>query len=266
MIEKNVDGVTFLEFDLFESSDWLRHCFSTRIGGVSEGPFLSMNFRTNGDSQENVTENYRIICEAARLSFDGVTLSVQEHGTNIKVMTHKEKGSGLHKECDYGNIDALITNEPGITLSTFHADCAAIFLADPVSKAIGLSHAGWRGTLDRIAAKTIEEMTNRYGTKPENIIAGIGPSICYSCFEVDRPVYELFKEFSEHTKPIPGAEDKHLIDLKSINSDTLLNMGVKKNRIEVSPLCTKCDAKLFYSHRRDGNIRGSMAAFMEIIG
>ena len=265
MIKNTVNGVTFLEFELFRNSNWLRHCFSTRIGGVSEGPFSTMNFRLKGDTPENVAQNYRRLCNAAYLSFETLTLSDQEHGVNIKVITQDDVGSGFHKKRDYDNIDGLITNEPGVLLSTFHADCAAVFLADPVNRAIGLVHAGWRSTIGGIVPGAILEMGRKYGTKPEDIIAGIGASICLSCFEVDAPVYELFEDFPEYRKPSEQVAGKYLIDLKSVNRKMLITTGVRPENIEVSPLCTKCDETLFFSHRRDGNMRGSMAAFMEII-
>ena len=163
-------------------------------------------------------------------------------------------------------IDGLITNVPGVLLSTFHADCAAVFLADPMNRTIGLIHAGWRGTVDRIVSTAVLEMSKAYGTKPENIFAGISPSICKSCFEVDKPVYELFGDFEEFTVPSEQTIGKYFIDLKSVNRKILTELGVLAENIEVSPLCTKCDGTLFYSHRRDGDMRGSMAAFMEIIG
>jgi len=264
MIKKDIDGVVFLEFKLFEKLDWLRHCFSTRIGGVSSGAFTSMNFRARGDTRENVAENYRRICNAASLSFETLTLSDQEHGANVKTITKSDIGSGFHKERDYSNIDGLITSEPGVLLSTFHADCASVFLADPANRVIGVIHAGWRSTVGEIVPRAISEMGHEYGTKPENIIAGIGPSICGLCFEVDEPVYELFRDFEEYTVLSVADKGKYFIDLKSVNRKMLIEAGVQPENIEVSPLCTKCDETLFYSHRRDGDMRGSMAAFMEI--
>ena len=267
MKEKTVAGVTILEFESFDNDDcdWFRHCFSTRLGGVSEGHFSSMNFRLTGDSEQNVTENYRLICRAASISFETLTLTDQKHGTNIKTIRQSDAGSNFHKEKDFDNIDGFITNVPGINLSTFHADCAAVFLADPVNRAIGLVHAGWRGTVDKIAEAAVLAMHEEYGTKAEDIIAGIGPSICYPCFEVDEPVYKLFEEFVELRKPSEQIAGKYFIDLKSVNKKILQNIGVKAENIEISPLCTKCDDKLFYSHRRDGYMRGTMGAFMEII-
>ena len=265
MIKKTIDGVAFLEFELFRDSGWLKHCFSTRIGGVSEGPFASMNFRLKGDSKENVTKNYKRICKAASLSFETLTFSAQEHGANIKTITKDDIGKGFHKERDYSNIDGLITNEPGVLLSTFHADCAAIFLADEVNRAIGIIHAGWRSTIGGIVREALLEMERKYGTRPEDIKAGIGASICGSCFEVDEPVYELFIEYAKHIKPSEQVPDKYFIDLKSVNYEMLKAAGVRPGNIEVSPLCTRCDETLFFSHRRDGDMRGSMAAFMEII-
>ena len=264
MTEKTINGVTFLVFELYKNHDWFRACFSTRIGGVSRGCFSSMNFRSKGDTKENIRENYRLFCSAASFTYEGLTFSCQEHGVNIRAVTKEDRGKGLHRERDYSNIDGLITNEPGIALTTFHADCAPVFLADPVSKAVGLIHAGWRGSSGEIAAVAVYEMAKVYGAMPENILAGIGPSICYACFEVDTPVLSGFTKFNEYVSKKPGSPGKYIIDLKGVNRQTLINSGLKAGNIEVSPLCTKCSESLFYSHRLSGERRGSMAAFMEI--
>ncbi|MCL2566228.1 MAG: peptidoglycan editing factor PgeF [Defluviitaleaceae bacterium] len=264
MTEKTINGVIFLEFELFKDSNWFKHCFSTRIGGVSKGHSASLNFRAKDESRENLTENYKRICAAASLSFDGLTFSYQEHGANIRTITASDRGKGLHKKRDYSNIDGLITNEPNICLTTFYADCTPVFLADPVTQAVGLIHAGWRSTYLEIAKRAVEEMVREYNTNPENILAGIGPSICCSCFEVDKPVYDKFAAYTNYIAPKNQTADKYIIDLKGINSQMLIDAGLKESNIEISPLCTKCNDRLFYSHRRDGDNRGSMAAFMEI--
>jgi len=264
MIEKNINGVKFFEFELFSELSWLKAAFSSRIGGVSSGPFSSMNFRQKGDTKENITENYKRFCSAAALSFEGITFAYQEHGINVKALTASDKGKGFHKERDYTDIDGILSNESGILLTTFHADCASVFLVDPQNRAIGLAHAGWRGSAGKIAEAAVLEMVRHYGSKPENMLAAIGPSICYSCFEVDKPVASEFDEFDSFVNLKPNTEDKYIIDLKGINRHILAEAGLSKTNIEVSALCTKCDASLFYSHRRDGDLRGSMAAFMEI--
>jgi len=264
MREKTVDGVVFLEFDIYRDAPWFKACFSTRIGGVSEGVYESLNFRPRGDSLENVVENYRRICAAASLSYDGLTFSYQEHGVNIRAIEAADRGKGLHRERDYTDIDGIITNVAGIALTTFHADCAAVYLCDPVHKAVGIVHAGWRGTVGNIGAMAIRKMGEIYGSNPGDMLCGISPSICYTCFEVDEPVFSEFGAFSSFTCQKPGSDDKYFIDLKGINRQMLIDAGVLAEHIEVSPLCTKCDERLFYSHRRDSDRRGTMAAFMEI--
>ena len=269
MIEKTVDGVTYLEFSLLKDIKWIKHCFSTRIGGVSQGVYESMNFTFRPGEEKNVPENYRRLCEAVGFTYTALTFSDQKHGTNIRRITRHDKGKGFYLEKDYRNIDGIVTNEAGIAMTTFHADCTPIFLVDTENKAIGLVHSGWRGTVDRIVENAVNEMVKEFGTKPYDILAGIGPCVSYDCFQVDYPVYEEFRQKFDfalkYSKEEPGIRDKYLIDLKGINRQMLMNMGVLEKNIEVSARCTKCDDRLFFSHRRQGLKRGSMVAMMEII-
>jgi len=269
MIEKTVDGVTYLEFSLFKDISWIKHCFSTRIGGVSEGVYESLNFVFRPGEEKNVPENYRRLCEAVGLTYSALTFSDQKHGTNIRHITRHDKGKGFYLDKDYGNIDGIITDEAGIAMTTFHADCTPIYLMDTENRAIGLVHSGWRGTADRIVENAMKEMAKEFGTKPKNILAAIGPCVGYECFQVDYPVYEEFMgKFDyaiKYSMEEPGVRDKYLIDLKGINKQMLMDMGVLEKNIEVSTECTKCDDRLFFSHRRSGFERGSMVAMMEII-
>jgi len=269
MIEKTVDGVTFLEFSLFKDINWIKHCFSTRIGGVSEGVYESLNFVFRPGEENNVPENYRRLCKSVGLTYTALTFSDQKHGNNIRRITRLDKGKGFYLDKDYSNIDGIITNEARIAMTTFHADCTPIYLVDTVNKAIGLVHSGWRGTADRIVENAVNEMIEEFGTKPADILAGIGPCVSYECFQVDYPVYEEFMEKFDfaikYSMAEPGVRDKYLIDLKGINKQMLMNMGVLERNIEVANECTKCDSHRFFSHRRSGFERGSMVAMMEII-
>lgn len=171
-------------------------------------------------------------------------------------------------------VDALITNSREVALMTYHADCPSIFLLDPIRKAIGLAHAGWRGTVLEIAAKTAQKMNERYGSRPEDLLAGIGPSIGPCCFEVGEDVAGIFEAmFPEYANDIvhpktegqTGDDGKWTVDLWEANRRILLDAGLREENITVTDLCTKCREEYFYSHRRQGNARGTMAAFIELI-
>lgn len=263
------DGVCFLTFPAFDALPFLRHAFSTRLGGVSENEFSSLNLSFGrGDPDENVRENYRRICRAAGFGFDSLVSSSQVHGTAVRRVGRENRGEGYTRPKPAG-VDGLVTNEPGVTLVTHYADCVPLFFADPVKKAVGLAHAGWRGTAAEIGAKLVRSMEREFGTDPADLICGIGPSIGPCCFEVDAPVYEVFaakKELSpaEWTREDGGG--KYHVDLWEANRRILAASGVPERNIAVSGLCTKCRADLLYSHRASGGKRGGLAAFLALTG
>lgn len=259
-------GVVWLEFPALKESGLVKHAFSTRIGGVSEGVWSSMNFSfTRGDDPEHVKENYRRMAEALEVKMDMMTLSYQTHTTNIKVVSEEEAGKGIVRDRDYTDIDGLITNVPGITLVTFFADCVPLYILDPVHKAIGMSHSGWRGTVNRMGKVTLDAMRREYGTDPENVIACIGPSICLDCFEVGPEVVESFeKEFSkEYHDQLFYRKDngKYQLDLWRANQIVMAEAGVRTENIHTTDICTRCNPKVLFSHRIQGNARGNLAAF-----
>lgn len=245
----------YLTFDSFDKANLVRHAFSTRLGGVSQGHFAECNlgFR-RGDDDEAVLSNYKLFCDAVSIRYENMVFSDQVHGTAIQ---HVKKGDSCQA------IDALITNEPAVVLTTIYADCVPLYFLDTQKKVIALAHAGWRGTASQIARLTVEDMQKVYGCRPEHILAGIGPSISSCCFEVDLPVYEAFQTWEDHIK---AKGEKFYINLKAINKQILLDAGLPDKNIEISDLCTKCNPDLFYSHRRMGANRGTMIAVMELVG
>ncbi|MDR2899273.1 MAG: peptidoglycan editing factor PgeF [Clostridiales bacterium] len=263
----DINGVKFLTFDIFGDIPWLKACFSTRLGGVSLGEKKSMNLIFRDDEEKNVRENYRRFCEACGFSYDGLTFSAQEHGTNIRRITFEDKGKGFFSERDYRDIDGIYTDEKGIALTTFYADCVPLYFCDVKKHVAGMSHAGWRGTVNKMAGKTVNFLISEFGCDIEDIRVGIGPSIGQCCFEVDFPVYEEFVQ----KLPFAGeyivnkGNGKYLIDLKAINRRVLIERGVSDKNIEISDYCTKCETDLFFSHRRMGLNRGSMAGIVEIM-
>ena len=261
--EKKVDEVLYLSYPILEKTGLVRHGFSTRIGGVSEGIFSSMNLSFNrGDDNERVEENFRIMAAAIGVDEDKLVKSVQTHTTNV----HQVTGQNM-REC-LQDVDGLITNEQGICLVTSYADCVPLFFLDPVHKAIGLSHSGWRGTVGKIGRITIQKMREAYGTNPSDVIAAIGPSICQECYEVSGDVIEEFqKAFEEcYWKQLFYKKEngKYQLDLWKANELILQEAGVKKEHIAVTNVCTNCNPEILFSHRASKGQRGGMAAFMAL--
>lgn len=261
-----VDGVGFLQFPSLSKLDFINHAFSTRIGGVSENEFKSMNLNfSRGDNPESVYENYKIFCKAAGFDYNTLVSSKQDHNTNVRKVTKDDCGIGIWREHDMESVDALVTNEPNVTLVTHYADCTPIFLADPEKKVIALAHAGWRGTIAKIGEITVETMQEEYGCDPTDIIAVVGPAIGFCCYEVDAPVFEEFASLTE-LKPAYFTQTlghgKYLIDLKETNRRMLMEAGLLSINITISDVCTKCNSGLLYSHRASNGKRGGLVAMM----
>lgn len=254
LVEK--EGVPFLVFEPFLSLPFLRHGFSTRLGGVSEGEFASMNLSyERGDSREAVDENYQRICHALGIERENLVFSQQVHET--KVVRVERPGRYLQ------GVDGMVTNVPGLALVTSYADCVPLFFADPVAKAIGLTHSGWRGTQGEIGQITVEKMQEEFGSAPKDIIAVIGPSICGSCYEVSKEVAELFPEDTKWKKE-ESPEDKYQLDLWKANEKILQKAGLSEKNIHISGLCTCCNSELLFSHRASRGKRGNLNAFLNI--
>ena len=263
------EAVHMLQFPLLGQQSWISHGFSTRMGGVSEGCYASMNLSfTKGDDPEKVRENYRRMADMLGMDMERMTLSFQTHTTNVRLVTEEDAGKGIVKERDYTDVDGLITNIPGITLVTFYADCVPLYFVDPVHHAIGLSHSGWRGTVHRMGRVTLKTMKEAFGTKPEDVICAIGPSICQSCFEVGGEVIEEFqKEFDPfYWKELFYAKEngKYQLDLWKANEIVLLEPGIQKEKLQITDICTRCNPEYLFSHRIMGNERGNLAAFLGI--
>ena len=267
MEQKEMEHVPYLSFPILEKTGLVKQGFSTKEGGVSQGKFASMNFTfTRGDNPDHVMENYRRMGKALGVAVEKMVLSYQTHTTNVRLVTEADAGKGITRERDYMDVDGLITNVPGITLVTFYADCVPLYFLDPVHKAIGLSHSGWRGTLKRMGAVTVKRMEMEFGTKPEDVIACIGPSICRDCYEVGSEVAgEFIKEFDrKHWQDflVDKENGKYLLDLWRANELILLEAGVRRGNIQITDICTHCNSGLLFSHRTAGNERGNLAAFL----
>lgn len=261
------DGVPVIEFNLFKNTAGIRHGFSTRLGGVSEGCFESMNLSfTRGDDEAKVMENFRRFGTAVGMDCQRMVFSDQTHTTNVGIVTEADMGKGIMRPKDYHDIDGLVTNVRNLPLVTFFADCVPLFFVDDVKKVIGLSHSGWRGTAGKIGFETVETMVKHFDCKAEHIKAAIGPSICGSCYEVSEDVAAIFREnFSEKDCErfiLDKGNGKYMLDLWLANEVVLLESGILKENIAVTDTCTCCNSDMMWSHRKTGSRRGSLAAFL----
>lgn len=287
--DKNEEvSMEYLTFDSLEKTGMVEHLFTSRLGGVSEGIYSSLNLSFNrGDNPASVLQNYERVGKVLGCSTENMVASHQTHTTNIRRVTNLDKGKGITVSRDYVDIDGLITNEKGIALATFYADCVPLYFVDPENEAIGLAHSGWRGTVQQMGACMVKAMQEQFGSKPENLIAAIGPSICQECYEVSEEVASAFEELlrsidSEkvlkeifesgyyahkgsrvRTVIEPGRkEGKYQLDLWLANAIILRNAGIPLAQIEITDICTCHNPDYLFSHRASEGKRGNLGAFL----
>ncbi|MEF3305551.1 peptidoglycan editing factor PgeF [Paenibacillus sp. GYB003] len=247
--------------------------FTTRLGGVSAGHYDSLNCALHvADSPEHVAENRKRLADALRVPLEAWTCGEQVHGRNVAVVRRSDRGRGLlAREDAIPDTDALITNEPGIWLTSFYADCVPLYVFDPVRGAVGLAHAGWKGTVLEIARHTVEAMSAAFGTKPVDVLAAIGPSIGPCCYEVDGRVIERIEDCltgigadAEARARVytPAEGGKAMLGLQELNRQIMIKAGILPMHIEMCGMCTGCRTDLFYSHRKENGSTGRMASWI----
>ncbi len=292
----------YITFKSFDGMDFIRHGCSTRLGGVSGGIYESMNLSfTRGDRPESVSRNFELIGEALDIGTEDMVYAMQTHTANVMEAGPKHRGMGVLRPRDYSDIDGFVTDKPGVALVITFADCVSVFLADPVKKAIGLVHSGWRGTVGNIAAAAVDRLAALYGSNPGDIVAFVGPSICRGCYEVGEDVAERFaavygeaaflKGILSPAMPFgssgPSAPSdllnlsapsdplnlsassapwngKFLLDLHRANRLNLLNAGLREENIGLTDICTCCNPGLLFSHRASRGERGGCCGFLQI--
>lgn len=247
-----------------------QHGFSGRLGGVSDAPYQSLNMGLHvGDNPETVWQNRQRFCQALAVDVTKVVSPEQIHGAVVKRVTAADRGRGakVYAEAIAGT-DALITNEPGLPLLLCFADCTPVIFLDPEKKAVGIAHAGWKGTVAKIAAKTVAQMTAEFGSKPQDILAGIGPAIGPCCYEVGPEVAARFVEaFPAEQAAIIQEKAGHVhVNLWEANRSQLLQAGLKPENIEVAAACTACEHQWYFSYRADGGHTGRLAAVIALKG
>lgn len=269
----NRDGSVLpsLYFPALEQGGIAVNMISTRLGGVSKDQFSSLNLTTGrGDSRENVRENLSRIAAAFGTDLQHCVCSHQVHEACVRLVRAEDAGMGVLRPSEWESADGIITNEPGLLLATFYADCVPLLFVDPVKRAVGASHSGWRGTVGRIGAVTVRQMQAEFGSDPSDILVGIGPSICADHYEVSEDVAEEFR------RAFPGREKELLLDLGNPGHFqlnlweacriTLLESGVRPEHIHVTDVCTACNPELLFSHRASAGKRGNFGAFVMLRG
>lgn len=263
------EELSLFTFPLLSKDTGVKNAFTTRQGGSSKGIFESLNLSyTRGDDPEAVTENYRRVAAAMGGTLSDIVCSDQTHTTNVLRVDRSCGGYGVMRERPYTDVDGLVTNDPGVILATFYADCVPLYFVDPKHRAIGLSHSGWRGTVGRMGAATLAKMKEEFGTDPKDVLAAVGPSICQDCYEVSEDVASAFAtEFAGHEKEIllDKGNGKYQLDLWRSNAIVLQEAGIQKEHLAVTNLCTCCNPKLLFSHRASHGKRGNLGAFLKIM-
>ena len=250
-----------------EEAGGVYHGFSTREGGITtDPPYASLNLSWNRcGSEEEVIANFRIFAEGAGVDYDDMAVVNHEHGNTVLRLEREHRGRGFSLE-PLPFCDGIITNDPAVALVTSHADCGAYFFYDPVHRAAGMAHAGWKGTILRIGARMAERMAEEYGTDPADIIAAAGPCICKDCFEVDEDLGKRFaSEFAQEGIMRPGGPGKAYVDLELAAAVQFIEAGIRPENITLMNACTYENEKMFFSHRRDKGVTGSMAAFIKLV-
>lgn len=270
MRENRAGELVYLSFPILEKIDWASHLLSTRMGGVSEGIYRSMNLSyTRGDRKEAVDENFRRIAAALSCSVEDMVCSDQTHTTNLRIVGRADGGKGITRPKDYTDVDGLLTDEPGVFLATFFADCVPLYFVDTKRRAVALAHSGWRGTVARMGQCVVEKMREAYGTDPADLVAAVGPSICQDCYEVSEDVADAFatafhKPGQEREILLAKGGGKYQLDLWRANEIVLTEAGIPKENIQVTDLCTCHNNRYLFSHRATKGQRGNLGAFLGI--
>ena len=251
------NGLLYYRFHSLAACGEIVHGVFTRLGGISRPPYHWLNVgKSVGDDQEAVDANHDLICRTLGIGRSDIATAYQVHGANVAVVGPEDRGRVALQT------DALVTHSPGVFLMLRFADCVPMAFYDPVQHAIGLAHAGWKGTLGKAAQKTVEAMMETCGSRAADLIACIGPSIGPCCYQIGGNVVKLVNEVFPHQPQLlhqQGDGSRHF-DLWEANRLQLAALGV--HQIEVSGLCTACHNDEFFSHRADNGRTGRFAVVM----
>lgn len=251
--------------------------FTTRQGGVGSAPYASLNCAYHvGDDPADVLHNRKLVAEKLGFPLESWTCGEQVHGKHVTVITADDRGKGLlDRQSALQDTDGLVTNVPGVLLTSFYADCVPLYFYDPVQQAVGLAHAGWKGTVAGIAESMVEKMEQEYGSRRQDIRAAIGPSIGDCCYEVDEAVMQHVRVWLDHSSGNdeyknsasnqvyrPAGNGKTMLNLKECNRHIMMKAGILPDHIECTTWCTSCNPELFFSYRKENGITGRMASWI----
>ena len=265
MIKEEKDHLMVLSFENLSKHKNITHFISTRLGGCSKMPFDSLNLGLHvGDSPEHVLENRETLAEAIGIPLDQFTLAKQVHSGTVTILSEAMRGRGsINHEAAIEVTDAMVTDVPGICLVILVADCVPLLFFDPTRNVIGAAHAGWKGTLQSVALHTVKAMEKGFGSSPNDIIVGMGPSIGPCCYEVGPEVIAQLKAlFSSHREYIhhESTDGKGHLDLWKANRDQLVRAGIRGKNIETANQCTCHNADIFFSYRQQHGETGRFGA------
>lgn len=261
MLRHEINGLVYYHFANLASRNEVVHGVFTRLGGASSSPYDALNVgHFVGDERGAVETNHDLICQALGISRKDITAAQQVHGSQVALVGLGDRGRVIPAT------DALVTDAPGVALLLRFADCLPVLLYDPVRRAIGLAHAGWRGTVKRIAAKTASAMLEAYGSRPADIVAGLGPCIGPCCYQVGTEVIEAVRAKFNPWRGLlrPQGDGSLHFDLWEANRRQLAELGIAD--IEVSQLCTACRTDEFFSYRAEGGHTGCFAVVLGMRG
>ena len=271
-----------LRSPLLAKEDGIISLYTTRHGGVSTGDQASLNLSHKMETNpEHTKTNFRLVAKALETEDNRLVGGDQTHTNNVRVVDASDAGHNVTRPKSFFDVDALVTNDPAISLFVTTADCVPILFYDPVKRVVGAAHSGWKGTCNGIAAKVVECMHDEFGTDPADVLASIGPSICKDCYEVSADLYEAFSTSGYYTesevndiferkstdvfgRDSEDSEVKYQLDLWKANEYILLNCGVLREHIETTCLCTCCNPTVLFSHRASKGRRGGLGAFIRL--
>jgi len=266
-VYKQKDGLEYLISTVLEPH--IKHCFTTRKGGVSENKYASLNFRFRcGDPIENVRENVKKISEACGFNGVNTVTACQTHGSSVKTVTVDDCGKGVWKHSDIEDADAIITNVKKLPLMGFFADCPLVLIYDMKNKAAASVHCGWRSASEDIITKALNEMKKIFNTDTADVIAAVGPSIQRDCFEVGDDVKRAFSSnigaWTEKYFTAAKNDGKYMCGLQSILKVQMEQNGIKSVNTDICEECMVCSHERFFSHRYTKGNRGVNAAIIQI--
>lgn len=303
MIEQREEKACYMQFGHYRQFPEIRHGVFTRLGGYSATPYKGLNASySTGDTFENVVRNRLLVLQTLEIEEYPCATLWQVHGADVATLdTEREVWDDWRSDWPHRSYvleerelvwtikprrkaDALITRQRGVTLALSFADCSPLLFYDPVERAIGLAHGGWRGTARGIALATVEAMGEQFGCRPENIYAGIAPSIGACCYEISEMVYRLYMgevEFEESpteeryreivresavfsTKQV-GERVSLRLEVRETNYHQLLMAGLLPEHIEMPGICTGCSTDLFFSHRVEQGKTGRFPVVLALV-